>query len=121
MGDFIKKLPNGLDTPMGEKGVLVSGGERQRIAMARLFFNNSKIVILDEATSAMDNITEENVMKTINNKLNNKTIIVVAHRLSTIKNVDNIFVLKSGQIVDTGKFDELLQKCEYFKELNLKK
>lgn len=121
LSEFVKKLPNGLDTQMGEKGVLVSGGERQRIALARLFFDNSKIVILDEATSAMDNITEERIMKTINTKLKDKTIIIVAHRLSTIKNVDNIFVLKSGQIVDTGTFDELLQKCEYFKQLNLKK
>ena len=121
LNDFVKKLPEGLNTPMGEKGVLVSGGERQRIAMARLFFNNSKIVILDEATSAMDNITEEKVMQTINNKLKDKTIIIVAHRLSTIKTVDNIFVLKSGKIVSVGKFDELLTKCEYFKQLNHKK
>ena len=120
LSEFVKKLPNGLDTPMGEKGVLVSGGERQRIAMARLFFDDSKIVILDEATSAMDNITEEKVMRIINDKLKTKTIIVIAHRLSTIKNVDNIFVLKSGKIIDTGKFDELLQKCDYFKQLNHK-
>ena len=120
LDEFVKKLPDGLDTPMGEKGILVSGGERQRIAMARLFFDESKIVILDEATSAMDNITESKVMKNIYNKLTEKTIIIVAHRLSTIKNVDNIFVLKSGQIVASGKFDNLMQESEYFSQLNLK-
>ena len=120
LNDFLQKLPNGLDTPMGEKGVLVSGGERQRIALARLFFDNSRVVVLDEATSAMDNITEQKVMNTIYEKLNDKTIIIIAHRLSTIKNVDNIFVLKSGEIIDSGKFENLLKESEYFKQLNLK-
>jgi ATP-binding cassette subfamily B protein len=120
LNDFLQKLPKGLDTPMGEKGVLVSGGERQRIALARLFFDNSRVVILDEATSAMDNITEQKVMEIIYEKLNDKTIIIIAHRLSTIKNVDNIFVLKSGEIVGYGKFDTLLKESEYFSQLNLK-
>ena len=118
---FYSKLKNGLQTELGEKGILISGGERQRIALARLFFDNSKIIILDEATSAMDNITEERVMTNILQKLNEKTFIIIAHRLNTIKNVDEIFVLKNGEIIDSGTYENLQTKCEYFKELSLKK
>ena len=118
---FYSKLKNGLQTELGEKGILISGGERQRIALARLFFDNSKIIILDEATSAMDNITEERVMTNILQKLNEKTFIIIAHRLNTIKNVDEIFVLKNGEIIDSGTYENLQIKCEYFKELSLKK
>lgn len=95
----------------------MSGGERQRVALARLFFDNSKIIILDEATSAMDNITEKEVMKNILKRLKNKTIIIIAHRLETIKEVDKIFLLKNGKILEQGTFKELLQENTYFKEL----
>ena len=95
----------------------MSGGERQRVALARLFFDDSKIIILDEATSAMDNITEKNVMHNILNKLKNKTIIIIAHRLETIKDVDNIFVLSDGKIIEEGKYLDLLEKNGYFKTL----
>ena len=78
----------------------MSGGERQRVALARLFFDESKIIILDEATSAIDNITEKEVMKNILKELNNKTMIVIAHRLETIKDVDNIFVVRDGVVVE---------------------
>lgn len=118
---FYSKLKNGLQTELGERGILISGGERQRIALARLFFDDSKIIILDEATSAMDNITEEKVMKVITEKLSNKTFIIIAHRLNTIKNVDEIFVLKNGEILSSGTYKSLQTKCEYFKELSLKK
>ena len=118
---FYSKLKNGLQTELGERGILISGGERQRIALARLFFDDSKIIILDEATSAMDNITEEKVMKVITEKLSNKTFIIIAHRLNTIKNVDEIFVLKNGEILSSGTYNSLQKKCEYFKELSLKK
>ena len=95
----------------------MSGGERQRVALARLFFDNSKIIILDEATSAMDNITEKEVMKNILKRLKNKTIIIIAHRLETIKEVNKIFLLKNGKILEQGTFNELLQENTYFKEL----
>lgn len=114
---FYKRLDNGLETELGEKGIRMSGGERQRVALARLFFDDSKIIILDEATSAMDNITEKNVMHNILNKLKNKTIIIIAHRLETIKDVDNIFVLSDGKIVEEGKYSYLLEKNGYFKDL----
>ena len=109
---FYLKLKNGLETELGEKGILISGGERQRIALARLFFDDSKIIILDEATSAMDNITEEKVMNSIMKKLENKTFIIIAHRLNTIRNVS---------ITETGTYQSLQKKSEYFKELSLKK
>ncbi|MDY2736387.1 ABC transporter ATP-binding protein [Intestinibacter sp.] len=114
---FYERLDNGLETELGEKGIRMSGGERQRVALARLFFDDSKIIILDEATSAMDNITEKNVMHNILNKLKNKTIIIIAHRLETIKDVDNIFVLSDGKIAEEGKYLDLLEKNGYFKDL----
>lgn len=118
---FYSKLKNGLQTELGEKGILISGGERQRISLARLFFDDSKIIILDEATSAMDNITEEKVMENIMEKLNNRTFIIIAHRLNTIKNVDEIFVLRNGEIIKSGTYKKLQKTSEYFQELSLKK
>ncbi len=114
---FYEKLENGLDTELGEKGVRMSGGERQRVALARLFFDDSKIIILDEATSAMDNITEKFVMKNVVKQLDNKTLVVIAHRLETIKDVDKIYVLSDGIIQEEGKYDELLDKNGYFTKL----
>lgn len=114
---FYGKLEDGLDTELGEKGIRMSGGERQRVALARLFFDDSKIIILDEATSAMDNITEKLVMKNVVNQLNNKTLIVIAHRLETIKDVDKIYVLSDGIIQEEGNYNELLDKNGYFKNL----
>ena len=114
---FYERLENGLDTELGEKGIRMSGGERQRVALARLFFDESKIIILDESTSAMDNITEKEVMNNILLNLKNKTMIIIAHRLETIKDVDNIFVLKDGKIKEEGKYKNLLNKNGCFKEL----
>lgn len=114
---FYEKLENGLDTELGEKGVRMSGGERQRVALARLFFDDSKIIILDEATSAMDNITEKLVMENVVKQLDNKTLVVISHRLETIKDVDKIYVLSDGIIQEEGKYNELLDKNGYFTKL----
>ncbi len=114
---FYERLENGLDTELGEKGIKMSGGERQRVALARLFFDESKIIILDEATSAMDNITEKEVMKNVITKLKDKTLIIVAHRLETIKDVDQIFVLNDGVLCEDGKYKDLIEKNGYFTEL----
>jgi len=114
---FYEKLEDGLDTELGEKGVRISGGERQRVALARLFFDDSKIIILDEATSAMDNITERQVMENIIKQLDKKTLIIIAHRLETIKEVDKIYVLYDGIIQEEGKYFELLNKNGYFTKL----
>ena len=114
---FYEKLENGLDTELGEKGIRMSGGERQRVALARLFFDDSKIIILDEATSAMDNITEKKVMENVVEHLKNKTLIIIAHRLETIKDVDMIYLLSDGIIQEQGKYNELLNKNGYFAKL----
>ena len=115
--EFYQGLENGLSTEVGEKGVLLSGGERQRLALARTFFQKAKIIILDEATSAMDNITEEIVMTNFTEAFRDRTIIIIAHRLDSIKKVDNIFALKNGCVVEQGNFDDLLNQDGYFKEL----
>lgn len=112
-----EKLEDGLDTELGEKGIRMSGGERQRVALARLFFDDSKLIILDEATSAMDNITEKTVMENVLKHLDDKTLIVIAHRLETIKDVDKIYVLSDGVIQEEGKYKELLDKNGYFTKL----
>lgn len=117
LDQFYEKLEDGLDTELGEKGIRMSGGERQRLALARLFFDKSKIIILDEATSAMDNITEKTVMKNLVDKLKDKTIIVIAHRLETIKDVDTIYVLSEGVIKEQGTYQKLLKANGYFKKL----
>ena len=114
---FYNKLPEKLDTKLGEKGILISGGERQRIALARLFFDDSKIIVLDEATSALDNITEKKIMSNIKKELKNKTIVMVAHRLETIENVDKIFVIKNGELKSQGNYKYLSKNDDYFKEL----
>ncbi len=116
---FYAKLEYGLDTELGEKGILMSGGERQRVALARLFFDDSKIIVLDEATSAIDNITEEIVMRNVIEKLSDRTIIIIAHRLNTLKYVDGILVLDDGKIIESGKYNELLERDSYFKQLYL--
>ena len=95
----------------------MSGGERQRVALARLFFENTNIVILDEATSAIDNITEKEVMTNIMKNLKEKTLIIITHRLETIKKVNQVLVLSNGEIKETGTYQELLNKKDYFYNL----
>ncbi|MBZ1244435.1 ABC transporter ATP-binding protein/permease [Clostridioides difficile] len=111
------KLEAGLDTKLGEKGTTLSGGEKQRLALARLWFSDAKIIILDEATSALDNITEEKVMLNVMEFLKDKTTIMIAHRFNSIKNVENIIVLKEGSIIGSGSFKKLLDDNLYFREL----
>lgn len=114
---FYSDLAKGLDTEVGERGVMLSGGECQRLALARVFFGDAKIIILDEATSAMDNVTEELVMKNMMQFVKDKTIITIAHRLNTIKDFQKIYALKDGEIVGAGEFKELLDNNQYFKQL----
>lgn len=114
---FVEKLATGLDTQIGEKGTCLSGGEKQRLALARLWFDDSELVILDEATSAMDNLTEESVMKAIMQQLNGKTVIAIAHRLNSIAGFDRIIIFKDGKIVGQGSFEELLRTNAYFVDL----
>lgn len=108
LDEFLQKLPRGVDTLIGEKGILLSGGQKQRVAIARAFIKNAPLVILDEATSALDNKSEKIVQEALDNLMKNKTVIVIAHRLSTIIDSDRIMVINDGQIVETGSHDELL-------------
>ena len=114
--DFVKHLPNGIYEILQENGSNLSGGQRQRIAIARALYKNPDILILDEATSALDRKSEEKVMESILN-LKDKLIFIVAHRLSTIENADEILVFKEGKIVCRGNKEELLKNCEEFKKL----
>lgn len=115
--DFIQQLPEGYDTILGEGGISLSGGQRQRIAIARAILKNAPILILDEATSALDNTSETLVQHALEDLMRHKTTIVVAHRLSTIKNADRILVLDRGRIVAQGSHQELLTQSELYKEL----
>ena len=109
LSDVIKELPQGLDTDVGERGSHLSGGQKQRVAIARAFLKNSPIVILDEATSALDNQSEAIVQKAIDNLMNDRTVFVIAHRLSTVKNADKIVVVNYGKIAESGTHKELIE------------
>ena len=117
LSHLVENLAEGLNTEIGEKGTCLSGGEKQRLAFARLWFENPELVILDEATSAMDNLTEEIVMKSVMQKMKDKTVIAIAHRLNSIAGFDRIILFREGKIVGQGTFEELLHTDSYFKEL----
>ena len=109
LDEFLRTLKDGLDTELGERGLTLSGGQRQRVAIARAFIRNAPIVILDEATSALDNKSEAIVQKALDNLMKNRTVFVIAHRLSTVVNADKIVVLNEGHIVEEGTHEELLK------------
>lgn len=115
--EFIAKLPQGYDTPAGEAGKRLSGGEKQRIAIARMMLKNAPIVILDEATAFTDPENEDKIQRSIAELTKGKTLLVIAHRLSTIKNADNIVVLKNGKIEAEGTQQQLLENCPLYKDM----
>ncbi|RPG11752.1 MAG: ABC transporter ATP-binding protein [Pelagibacteraceae bacterium TMED170] len=114
---FIEKLPQKYDTNIGENGIKLSGGQKQRISIARAILKKSPIILLDEATSSLDAESEEIVQNAIMNLTKNKTTLVIAHRLSTIHNADRIYVFKNGTVIDFGKHEELINKCNEYKSL----
>ena len=112
--DFINKLENKFETKIGENGIKLSGGEKQRLSIERAFLKNSKIILLDEATSSLDSETEEKIQKALEKLISNKTTIVIAHRLSTILNSNIIYVLDKGKVIDQGKHNDLLKHSEIY-------
>ena len=115
--EFIRDLPQGLDTFVGENGVLLSGGQRQRLAIARALLKDSPILILDEATSALDTQSERHIQAALEQLMKNRTTLVIAHRLSTIEGADKIIVMDKGQVVESGRHDELLRMGGHYAAL----
>lgn len=115
--DYVMSLPDGYDTKIGEGGVILSGGLRQRLAIARALMKKSEIILLDEATSALDNETQDFVQKSIQNISKDYTILIIAHRLSTVRNCDYIIVMDEGKIVGIGTHKELMKNNSYYKNL----
>ncbi len=114
---FIRELPEGYETPIGERGVRLSGGQKQRLTIARALLKDAPLLILDEATSALDSESEHMVQKALDNLMLNRTSLIIAHRLSTILEADRIVVMESGRIVDIGRHEELLGRCELYTRL----
>ena len=108
--DFVRTLPDGIETYIGNQGIRLSGGQRQRLGIARSLYTNPKILIMDEATSSLDNETEENLIKDISKLRKEKTIIIIAHRLSTLKNCNKLFLFEEGKLIDQGNSDEIIQR-----------
>ncbi len=115
LDEFVNQLPGGLNSIIGESGVRVSGGQRQRIGIARALYNDPELLIMDEATAALDNETEKAFMEAIDALSGKRTIIIIAHRLTTVANVDKIFFLKDGKLIESGNFNELHNKSTEFK------
>ncbi|HNR65297.1 MAG TPA: ATP-binding cassette domain-containing protein, partial [Atribacterota bacterium] len=116
--NFIEnELPQKYDTVIGERGIRLSGGERQRIGLARALYRNPEVLVLDEATSSLDGTTEEYVLKAIHSAAQSRTVIMIAHRLNTLKDCDQIYILEKGRIIGQGKYEELISKNKKFREM----
>ncbi len=115
--NFVKSLPAGLDTFVGERGIRLSGGQRQRIGIARSLYHNPDVLVMDEGTASLDNETEWEVMQAVKNLSGKKTIIIVAHRLGTVKSCDRLFFIKDGEVIDYGRYEELFNKSQEFKAM----
>ncbi|MDD9893198.1 MAG: ATP-binding cassette domain-containing protein, partial [Gammaproteobacteria bacterium] len=117
LGEFVQRLPEGLDTVVGERGLKLSGGEKQRVAIARALLKNPEILIFDEATSSLDSDSEKAVLEAINEVAANRTTLVIAHRLSTVVDADQIVVLEAGQVAETGNHTQLLEQQGRYAQL----
>jgi ABC-type multidrug transport system fused ATPase/permease subunit len=110
-------LPQGYDTFVGERGVRLSGGQRQRIGIARALYHDPALLIMDEATSALDTLTEKLVMEAVERIRQDKTVVMIAHRLGTVRNCDRIYLLENGVVADSGRFDDLVASSETFRRM----
>jgi len=119
LDSLIREIPKGLDTIVGERGIRFSGGQRQRIGIARALYNNPQVLIMDEATSALDNITEKSVIESIEILRGDRTIIMIAHRLTTVRNCDTIYLVDEGRIMEKGSYDSLMKTSSEFRKMNL--
>ena len=115
--DDIAAMPDGFDTYVGERGTLLSGGQKQRISIARIFLKNPPVLILDEATSALDSVTEAKLQQTFEKLSQGRTTIIIAHRLSTVRNADRIAVIENGRVVELGSHHELMEKNGAYAQL----
>jgi ATP-binding cassette subfamily C protein len=115
--DFVRALPQGLDSPVGERGIRLSGGERQRIALARALLRDPQLLVLDEATSHLDSESERHIQRALEQLHGKVTLLLIAHRLSTVRHADNIVVIERGRIVETGDWDTLVQGGGRFREI----
>ena len=113
----IMEMPQGYDSYIGERGVMLSGGQKQRLSIARVFLKNPKILVLDEATSALDTVTEQRIQQSLDELSQGRTSIIIAHRLSTVKNADMIAVVEDEHIVELGSHNELMEKNGVYAEL----
>ena len=112
--DFVAGLPNGLDTYVGERGAKISGGQRQRLGIARALFTNPKLLVLDEATSSLDGMTEIGISEAISALSGEVTVVLIAHRLSTVRNVDQVVYLDQGKVLAVGSFDQVRSQVPDF-------
>lgn len=119
LGEFVNNLPAELDTKVGENGIKLSGGQRQRVGIARALYDNPDVLIMDEGTASLDKLTEKHVIKAIEALKGERTIIMIAHNLSTVQNCDKLFMMKQGRIIDSGTYNELLEHNGEFREMSL--
>lgn len=117
LDELLDRLPDGIDTRVGERGIQLSGGQRQRIGIARALYDNADVLVFDEATSALDSITEKLVMDAIHDFSGKKTIILIAHRLTTVKECNRIYLMEAGKVIDEGTFDELAERNQTFRRM----
>jgi ABC-type multidrug transport system fused ATPase/permease subunit len=119
LGDFVESLPEGVETVVGERGARLSGGQRQRVAIARALYRRPEVIVFDEGTSALDNLTESAIMSALEALHGDRTLIIVAHRLTTVRRCDQIVLLENGRVIDTGTYDDLVERSASFRRMAL--
>jgi len=119
LNKMVQRMPKDIYTVIGEHGTKISGGQRQRIGIARALYHDPEVLVMDEATSALDNVTEKEITKAIERLRGDRTIVMIAHRLTTVMNCNKLYLMESGQIVDSGSYQELVDNNNQFKRMAL--